>query len=99
MTNIPLRLENGIMKRSGNSRARPSPLWLAHLFVITLVMTLLNAIKPLHIDDIVYYLYAMQATVHPLSPYDFEILWLQLPDTAQNPIAPPVVPYWLAAAI
>jgi hypothetical protein len=71
----------------------------AHIVAAAVALSLLNAIKPVHIDDVVYQYYAGQVTRHPLAPYDFEIPWNQLPDSAQNPIAPPVVPYWLAAGM
>jgi len=82
-------------------RSRPplSVRTVVHVISAALALSLLNAIKPLHIDDIVYQYYARQITHHPLAPYDFEIPWNQTPDSAQNPIAPPVVPYWLAAAM
>ncbi len=62
-------------------------------------LTVLNAFKPLHIDDVVPWYFANQILEHPLSLYDFEIHWQQIPQPAQNPIAPPVLPYWWAAGI
>src|SRR5579883_780248 len=49
------------------------------LLLLALAYTLLNAIKPLHIDDAAYYRYAAQAAKHPLDPYGFEIFWYQAP--------------------
>jgi hypothetical protein len=70
-----------------------------HIIAAAIVISLLNAVKPIQIDDLVYFYYARQITQHPLAPYDFEIPWNQIPDNAQNPIGPPVVPYWLAAGM
>ena len=72
---------------------------IVHVVAAALLLTALNAVKPPHIDDIVYQYYAKQILQHPLAPYDFEIIWNQAPESAQNPIAPPVVPYWLAAGM
>jgi 4-amino-4-deoxy-L-arabinose transferase-like glycosyltransferase len=66
---------------------------------LALALTLLNALKPLHIDDAAYYCYAAQIAHDPLSPYDFEILWGQRPQPANEVLAPPVLPYWWAAGI
>jgi hypothetical protein len=66
---------------------------------LALALTLLNALKPLHIDDAAYYCYASQAAHDPLSPYDFKILWGQQPRPANEVLAPPVLPYWWAAGI
>jgi hypothetical protein len=59
----------------------------------------LNALKPLHIDDTAYYYYASQIAKNPLHPYAFEIFWGQVPVPAMELLAPPVLPYWWAAAI
>src|SRR5439155_19609652 len=76
------------------------PRW-ALLFVLSLAVafTLLNAIKPLHIDDTAYYYYARHISQHPLDPYGFEILWYSQPQSANTVLAPPVLPYWLAPAV
>jgi hypothetical protein len=66
---------------------------------LALALTLLGALKPLHIDDAAYYCYASQIARDPLSPYDFEILWGQRPRPANEVLAPPVLPYWWAAGI
>ncbi len=62
-------------------------------------ITLLNMLKPLHIDDTAYYYYAAHIAEDPLRPYDFEIFWNHAPTSAMNVLAPPVLPYWWAAAI
>src|SRR5262245_1772546 len=67
--------------------------------VLAAVFTLLNCLKPLHIDDTAYYLYASHIARDPLSPYGFEILWKAEPCPANEVLAPPVLPYWWAAGI
>jgi hypothetical protein len=56
--------------------------------------TLLNALKPLTIDDAAYYQYALHMKEHPLDPYGFEAFWGQTPAPAHTILAPPVLPYW-----
>ena len=62
-------------------------------------LILLDVSKPLHIDDTAYYHYAAHIAVDPLHPYAFEILWGQGPIPEMDVLAPPVLPYWWAAAI
>jgi serine/threonine-protein kinase len=69
------------------------------LIGLALVYTLLNAVKPLHIDDTAYYHYAKHIAEHPLDPYGFDVFWYQHPLPANQVLAPPVLPYWWAAAI
>jgi hypothetical protein len=61
--------------------------------------TLLNALKPLQIDDTAYYYFAAQVAQHPLDPYGFEIFWYDMPEPAIGVLAPPVLPYWWSLAI
>ena len=72
---------------------------LALLFALALGFTLLNAAKPLHIDDTAYYAYARHIADHPLDPYGFEVFWYESPLPANQVLAPPVLPYWWAAAM
>jgi Dolichyl-phosphate-mannose-protein mannosyltransferase len=69
------------------------------LIVLTLVVTLLNAAKPLRMDDASFYLTANQIAHHPLDPYGFKLFWLQWPEPANWILSPPVLPYWWAIAI
>jgi len=64
-----------------------------------LLLTLLNAPKPVHIDDTAYCFFAAQAAAHPLDPLGFKILWDQKPQPAVEVPAPPLVTYWLAAGM
>jgi hypothetical protein len=68
-------------------------LFLAGLF------TLLNAVKPLHLDDTAYSCYAHQFAQTPFDPYGFEIFWYQQPQPAGDVLAPPLLPYWWSLAI
>lgn len=64
-----------------------------------LLLTGLNGIKPLHIDDPFSYRIAEQIVEHPTDPYGFEILWIQWPQPVHEELTPPVVPYWWAIAL
>ena len=65
-----------------------------------LLLTGLNAAKPLVIDDTVYGGFAAQAVAHPTDPYGFEVFWWHEPEPAIGfGWVPPVLPYWLAGAM
>jgi hypothetical protein len=59
-------------------------------------VTLLNAVKPLAVDDPAYYEYAAHIARHPLDPYGFQFFAFK---PAMQTLAPPVLPYWWAGAI
>jgi hypothetical protein len=61
---------------------------------LALLYTLLNALKPLVIDDAAYYYYAVQAAAKPLDPYGFTVFWWERPDPANYVLAPMGLPYW-----
>ncbi len=63
------------------------------------VLTLLNALKPAVVDDTAYLLFARHIAANPLDPYGFDLFWYSYPQPAMQILAPPVVPYWLAAGI
>jgi hypothetical protein len=67
--------------------------------IVAIVITLLNAVKPLCIDDTAYYYYADQVSRAPLSPYGFEVFWGSTPVPAMDVLAPPVIPYWWGLGI
>lgn len=69
------------------------------LLLLAVLFTLLNAFKPLHVDDTAYYYYARQAAVAPLDPYGFTIFWYDHPQPANEVLAPPVLPYWWSLAL
>ena len=69
------------------------------LLILALLFTLLNAFKPLCIDDAAYYYYAKQIAQHPLEPYGFIIFWYDRPEPAIQILAPVLMQYWWAIAI
>src|SRR5690348_7059043 len=82
------------------TRANPSsgPGW-PSLLALALLYTLLNAVKPLQVDDAAYYYYAAQLAEHLTDPYGFTVFWYQWPQPANTVLAPPVLPYWWSLAI
>jgi hypothetical protein len=69
----------------------------AGLLALACLATLLNACKPLTVDDSVYYLYARHIADHPLDPYGF-----RMPSEGQSAnevLAPPVLLYWWAGTL
>jgi hypothetical protein len=72
-------------------------------WVLTLALasglTLLNAFKPLHVDDATFYSNAAQIAAHPLDPYGYTMMRFDEPVPALTALAPPVLPAWWAGAI
>jgi hypothetical protein len=68
------------------------------LLVLSIVVTLLNCAKPLHIDDAAYVQHATHIASHPLAPYDSVIYWDYQFQQGNTLLAPPVLLYWLAGA-
>jgi hypothetical protein len=66
---------------------------------LAVVFTLLNAIKPVVVDDTAYLLFARQLAAHPLNPYGFSLYWYAEPQPAMQILLPPVLPYWLALGL
>jgi hypothetical protein len=69
------------------------------LLLLACLVTVLDCVKPLMIDDAAYYYYARQAADHPLDPYGFACFWWQRPYVANDVLAPPGLPYWWSAAV
>jgi hypothetical protein len=69
----------------------------AGVFALACLATLLNAGKPLTVDDSVYYLYARHIADHPLDPYGFRLLEGGL--HANEVLAPPGLLYWWAGTL
>jgi hypothetical protein len=59
----------------------------------------LNAVKPLQVDDAAYLYFARQIAQKPLDPYGFSFQWYSTPDRANEILAPPILLYWLGAAV
>ncbi len=72
--------------------------WYA-LLIVAAAFTVLNALKPLHIDDPFIYEIAQRIVGHPLDPYGFDIFWLQWPQPVHEELTPPVVPYFWALVL
>jgi hypothetical protein len=66
---------------------------------LAVAFTLLNAVKPLQMDDTAYHAYAAHIARQPLDPYGFTVFWYQWPQPANELLAPPLLPYWWASAI
>jgi hypothetical protein len=73
--------------------------WLVHPLTVAALVTGLNALKPVAVDDAAYLLLARQIAAHPADPYGGELFWYAKPVPALHILAPPVVPYWLALGI
>ncbi len=72
----------------------------ASVVILALVLTVLNAIKPLRFDDHFYFGQARQIAQHPLDPYGFTT-WgtMKYPWRAFDGPLPPVLPYCLAPVV
>jgi hypothetical protein len=66
---------------------------------LSFVYTLLNILKPIHIDDTAFYLYASHIVRHPLDPYGFQIYWFNAPQPAIIGPTPPFFIYYFASLI
>jgi hypothetical protein len=72
---------------------------LKSLLALALLFTVLNSIKPLCIDDTLYYYNARQVAAHPLEPYGYQLFWNDLPSPAIEVLAPPLFSYYWSIAI
>jgi len=64
-----------------------------------ILITLLNALKPLRMDDTYYFFFAQQIALLPLDPGGFELYLHEWPERASDRLVPPLLIYWLAGAI
>lgn len=69
------------------------------LILLAVILTSLNCVKPLVIDDTLYHYHAAHLANEPLKPYAFELYWLDLPTPAIGVLAPPLFPYYWAIGI
>jgi hypothetical protein len=74
----------------------PSRRIFLHVVAAAVLLTGLNALKPIHADDPVYLRYGAEFAAHPLNPYGFQY-GSPLSDSANATLVPPVFEYWLAA--
>ncbi|MFO0937014.1 MAG: hypothetical protein U0798_10925 [Gemmataceae bacterium] len=70
-----------------------------HPLVIAVLLTVLNACKPVAVDDTAYLTMARHLARHPGDPYGFDQFWYARPQPAMEVLAPPVLPYWLGLGI
>ena len=69
------------------------------LVLLSVLFCVLNAVKPLQIDDTAYFYFARQLAHHPLDPYGFRLFWYDVPLPANDILAPPLLPYSWALAL
>jgi hypothetical protein len=69
------------------------------IVLAALLLTLLNAFKPITIDDAGNYQYAVQIAQDPQDPYGFEMFWGERPQPAFEVLAAPLLLYWWAGAL
>jgi hypothetical protein len=69
------------------------------LLLLAGLFTLVNAFKPLTIDDAAYHAYAAHVAQRPLDPYGFGAFWWWKPMPANEVLAPPVLCYWWSLGI
>lgn len=79
-------------------RGAAVPAWVEPA-IAAFLLTILNALKPLHVDDVIWWYFAKHLVEQPLAPFDFTIYWSQIATPAMDVMAPPVLPYWWAGAI
>ena len=65
------------------------------LILLAMFVTVVNAFKPLAVDDSVNYEFARQLAHHPLDPYGFNYNGV----SANYTLVPPVTMYWWAAGL
>jgi hypothetical protein len=75
-----------------------TPPWRS-LLLLACLYVLLDCAKPLVIDDTAYAYDAHQIAWHPLDPYGHAIMWWDRPYTANEILAPPVLPSWWAVGV
>jgi hypothetical protein len=71
----------------------------ARVLLVALAFTLLNAVKPVTIDDPTYLHFAHQIAHDPTDPYGTTWFWYEEPEPANDILAPAVFLYYLAGAI
>ncbi len=74
------------------------PITFFHILMLASLLTGLNALKPVHIDDNVYIIYANEFLNHPLDPYKFNF-GSPYSNSANQLLVPPVLTYYLGTGI
>lgn len=86
------------MNPDAPDRASQTRHWLA-LLALALVFTLLNAVKPLAMDDAAYHQFATHFAQASSDPYGFSLLWYNEPKPGPWCYTPPVFLYWWSFAL
>jgi hypothetical protein len=66
------------------------------ILLIAAAWTVLNAIKPVHVDDDYFMSVARHIAHHPTDPFGFVSFWYEWPEPGFWVVCPMVLPYWLA---
>ncbi|MGH7789345.1 MAG: hypothetical protein ACRERC_20915 [Candidatus Binatia bacterium] len=66
------------------------------VLAVAAALTLLNAWKPLTIDDPAYYACAQQIARDPFDPYGYMLFWYEHPQNGFDIMMPTGLPYWLS---
>lgn len=85
-----------VMPETAIRTGRPAYGW---AWILALVITAVNGIKPAVVDDTAYLFFARHLSQHPADPYGFDLFWNHAPQPAMEILMPPVLPYWLAVGI
>jgi 4-amino-4-deoxy-L-arabinose transferase-like glycosyltransferase len=85
--------------RTWGERAQQMQVGTLAVLGAALVYSVLNALKPLRVDDPFTWYVSRQILKAPLDPYGFEIFWLQWPQPVAEDLLAPVVAYWGALAL
>ena len=101
MTKLNASVDSEIERAATAAPSAPqtaaSGLWVG--VALATAWTLLNAVKPVHVDDTTYYQYARQIAAHPTDPYGFSLMYFTVLVPANEVLVPPVFPYAWAPAI
>ena len=86
------------MSKTEHSRFRFGH-WHFIIFILALILTGLNSLKPLTIDDTAYFYFAEQIASNPFDPYGGTVFWYDHPVPAHEILAPPVFLYYFAVSL
>jgi hypothetical protein len=87
------------MQTSDEGEAHARVTGTAVVVAAAVVYGVLNALKPLRVDDPFTWYVSRQILRAPLDPYGFEIFWLQWPQPVVEDLLAPVIAYWGALAL
>jgi hypothetical protein len=70
--------------------------WLIHPVVVAIIVTGLNALKPVCVDDPYYLMVSAHLSVNFTQPYPDLVHWSGKQQPGMDVLCPPALPYWLA---